>query len=174
MKHLRLTDEASSTMTILAVTTHEKKRTLTVHFDDGFVGEVALTDIERSGLPVELDIRDVAFRSENNRVLIGIKGKTEREIVPWDLLRALCDPDFAERSKYELKRSRRILGQRIKRLRKQHTPPLTQEALAKHAHINRITLANIEAGRAGNPTLDTLKKIADSLSIQVVELFNGD
>ncbi len=174
MKQTRVAEDALKTFTITGVTANPQNGTLTVQFDDGFVGEVALTDLEQSGLPIELDIHRVTFKAENNRVLIGLKGTSQHEIVPWDLLRALCDPVFAKRSQHELTRSRRILGQTIKRLRNQHTPPLTQEALAQRAEINRITLANIEAGRAGNPTLTTLKKIASGLNVQVADLLNDN
>jgi transcriptional regulator with XRE-family HTH domain len=59
------------------------------------------------------------------------------------------------------------LGMTIKRLREQRG--LTQEALAKKAHIHRVYVAQIE-GQTKVPSLATLEKLAKALGVPVTEL----
>jgi transcriptional regulator with XRE-family HTH domain len=47
---------------------------------------------------------------------------------------------------------------------------LSQEKLARLSDVANNTIVKIEAGKNQNPTLDTLKKIAKTLSISVDEL----
>ncbi|MXP04794.1 MULTISPECIES: helix-turn-helix transcriptional regulator [Apibacter] len=47
----------------------------------------------------------------------------------------------------------------------------TMEELAKKLQINRVTLTR---NLAGNPTVETLKKIADALSVRFIDLFYND
>lgn len=61
-----------------------------------------------------------------------------------------------------------MLAQNIKKLRKQHK--LSQEELAKKASITYSTLIKIESGANDNPTLKTLKKIADAFSVSVEKI----
>jgi transcriptional regulator with XRE-family HTH domain len=44
---------------------------------------------------------------------------------------------------------------------------LTQEALAEMAGVNLRTLKEFERGK-GNPTLDTLQKLADVVGLEIV------
>lgn len=50
---------------------------------------------------------------------------------------------------------------------------LSQEKLARLADVANNTIIKIEAGKNQNPTLETLKKIARTLSVNVDELING-
>lgn len=49
---------------------------------------------------------------------------------------------------------------------------LTQEQLAVKAGIPYATLSKIESGQVTNPTVSTLKKIADALNISVDDILN--
>ena len=61
-----------------------------------------------------------------------------------------------------------MLAQNIKKLRKKHK--LSQEELAKKADITYSTLIKIESGANKNPTIKTLKKIADALEVSIDKL----
>jgi len=61
-----------------------------------------------------------------------------------------------------------MLAQNIKELRKKHK--LSQEQLAKQAEITYSTLIKIESGANKNPTLATIKKIAEAFGIGLDEL----
>jgi len=60
------------------------------------------------------------------------------------------------------------IGAKIKKWRKQKD--LTQDALAKKADIPYTTLAKIESDVIRNPSLQTVKKIADGLEIGLDDL----
>ena len=66
----------------------------------------------------------------------------------------------------------KILAQNIKKLRKKHK--LSQEQLARKAGITYSTLIKIESGANGNPTINTLKKLADALDVSLDELVGRD
>jgi transcriptional regulator with XRE-family HTH domain len=59
------------------------------------------------------------------------------------------------------------LGKRISERR--HAAGLTQDALAAAAEIGTSYLAHIEAGRK-RPTLETIRKIAHALSVEIWQL----
>lgn len=61
-----------------------------------------------------------------------------------------------------------MLSKNIKKLRDKHN--LTQEQLAQKAGITYSTLIKIESGVNGNPTLETLRKVADVFGISLDEL----
>jgi len=61
-----------------------------------------------------------------------------------------------------------MLSSNIKKLRKKHH--LSQEQLAQKAGITYSTLIKIESGNNKNPTIDTLKKIADAVKVGVDDL----
>lgn len=65
------------------------------------------------------------------------------------------------------------IADKIKNLR--DTLKLTQEQLAVKASIPYTTLMKIESGQVKNPTVSTLKKIADALNVTIDYLisFNG-
>jgi transcriptional regulator with XRE-family HTH domain len=62
------------------------------------------------------------------------------------------------------------IAKNIKRARKKLE--LTQEQLAVKAGIPYATLSKIESGQVTNPTVSTLKKIADALNISVDDILN--
>ena len=61
-----------------------------------------------------------------------------------------------------------MLADNIKRLRKKKG--LTQEKLARMADIANNTLVKIEMGMAKEPTITTIRKIADALDISIDEI----
>lgn len=60
------------------------------------------------------------------------------------------------------------IGLTVERLRKARE--LSQEKLARLADVSNNTLINIESGRNKNPTIETLRKIADALSVKIDQL----
>ncbi|MBN1618399.1 helix-turn-helix transcriptional regulator [Candidatus Dojkabacteria bacterium] len=62
------------------------------------------------------------------------------------------------------------IAKNIKRARKKLE--LTQEQLAVKAGIPYATLSKIESGQVTNPTVSTLKKIADALNISMDDILN--
>ena len=61
-----------------------------------------------------------------------------------------------------------MLSENIKRLRKKKG--LTQEKLARMADIANNTLVKIEMGMAKEPTITTMRKIADALDVSIDEI----
>lgn len=57
------------------------------------------------------------------------------------------------------------IGTNISRYRKQQE--LTQRELAEKAGIDLFTLSKIETGTTPNPTIETMKRIADTLGVSV-------
>jgi len=47
---------------------------------------------------------------------------------------------------------------------------ISQEKLARLADVSNNTIINIEAGKQGNPTIETLKKIAKALNAPIEDL----
>lgn len=67
-----------------------------------------------------------------------------------------------------MKISKNLLGARIKEIRK--NKGLSQEQLAENVGIDPKHLSRIEVGK-NYPSINTLEKIADSLDIEIKELF---
>ena len=61
-----------------------------------------------------------------------------------------------------------IIGDNIKKLRLQKD--LSQDKLARLADIAFATLTKIESGETPNPTIETVKKIANALSVSLDSL----
>lgn len=61
-----------------------------------------------------------------------------------------------------------MLSENIKRLRKRKG--MSQDKLAKLADVTHTTLVKLESGVNDNPTVKTLKKIANALEIGLDEL----
>ncbi|MCK4783929.1 MAG: helix-turn-helix transcriptional regulator [Desulfobacteraceae bacterium] len=64
-----------------------------------------------------------------------------------------------------------MLSENIKRFRKKNR--LSQDKLAKLADVTLTTLVKIESGANDNPTIKTLKKIADALEVTVDDLLEN-
>lgn len=60
-----------------------------------------------------------------------------------------------------------IFGEKLRELRKAHG--LSQEALADEAGLHRTYIGGVERGER-NPTLTTLKRIADALDLSLDNL----
>jgi transcriptional regulator with XRE-family HTH domain len=61
-----------------------------------------------------------------------------------------------------------MLSQNIKKLRREKK--FSQEKLARLADISYNTVVKIEAGKADNPTFETLSKLADAFGTSIDEL----
>lgn len=61
-----------------------------------------------------------------------------------------------------------MLAQNIKKFRKEHN--LSQEQLSQKSGITYSTLSKIESGNNKNPTLETIKKIANVFGVGLDEL----
>ncbi len=61
-----------------------------------------------------------------------------------------------------------MLAENIRRIRKKKG--LSQEKLARLADISNNTLVKIEMGMAKEPTITTVRKIADALDVSIDEL----
>lgn len=72
--------------------------------------------------------------------------------------------------KAELQRIRKLLGKRIRELRKARG--FSQETFAHECGIHRTYMGDVERGER-NIALDNLVKIADALNLELTELFQG-
>lgn len=61
-----------------------------------------------------------------------------------------------------------VIGENIKKIRQQQG--LSQDTLSKKANLAFHTVAKIETGATPNPTIDTVKKIADALDTSLDSL----
>lgn len=61
-----------------------------------------------------------------------------------------------------------VIGENIKKIRQQRG--LSQDTLSKKANLAFHTVAKIETGATPNPTIDTVKKIADALKVSLDNL----
>jgi len=64
--------------------------------------------------------------------------------------------------------SKNNISKTVKRLREKMG--ISQEKLARFADVSNNTIINIEAGKQGNPTIETLKKIAKALNTPIEDL----
>ena len=64
--------------------------------------------------------------------------------------------------------SKNNIAKTVKRLREKIG--ISQEKLARLADVSNNTIINIEAGKQGNPTIETLKKIAKALNTPIEDL----
>ena len=61
-----------------------------------------------------------------------------------------------------------VIAENIKKYRKKKG--ITQDRLSKLADINYNTIIKIESGATYNPRVETLKQIADALSVSIDDL----
>jgi transcriptional regulator with XRE-family HTH domain len=61
---------------------------------------------------------------------------------------------------------------KVRELRERHSPPLSQEALARLAGVSTGTIRRTE--RTGRANSSTLSAIARALGVDVGALFNGE
>ena len=65
-----------------------------------------------------------------------------------------------------------MISENVRRIRK--AKELSQDKLAKLAGITLTTLVKIESGANDNPTIKTLKKIANALEVPVNDLLEDE
>ena len=65
-----------------------------------------------------------------------------------------------------------MISVNVRRIRK--AKELSQDKLAKLAGITLTTLVKIESGANDNPTIKTLRKIADALEVTVNDLLEDE
>ena len=88
--------------------------------------------------------------------------KIKLESVEKHLKEKLKNSEFKEA--YELERVKVALAQKIAEIRDEHS--LTQSELAKRMNVSQQFISQIESGE-GNPTLETLSKLAQSLNTSI-------
>ena len=67
-----------------------------------------------------------------------------------------------------MSRNKSTISKNIRKLRKEKG--LSQDKLSKLANVAFHTIAKIESGETCNPTIDTVKKIANSLNVSLDKL----
>lgn len=67
-----------------------------------------------------------------------------------------------------MKKEKSKIGENIKKLRLKNG--MSQDALSKKANLAFYTISKIEAGATPNPTIETVKKIAEALNVSLDEL----
>ncbi len=141
-------------------------RALEVHFADGAHGILPADVVQgRHRLPPS----ELAIPTPYKVVLRF--GRSTTETFPWDYLRGFCDPDYERRARASADKGRRVLGQRIRELRRARAA--TQAGLAAAAGIGRVTLARIEAG-IQSPNLATLEALARGLKVDFADLLSPE
>ena len=132
-------------------------------FADGSKGLIPYADVpeikERSG------VSSLELPNPYEMVLGTARG--EQVEIPWDFARHYCDASYRPTIEAIAMRGRQTLGERIRHLRE--SAGLTQEALAREAHIGRVTLVRLEKGEQ-SPRFKTLDAIAKALGKRVPEL----
>lgn len=67
-----------------------------------------------------------------------------------------------------MSRKQSVISKNIRKLRKEKG--LSQDKLSKLANVAFHTIVKIESGETGNPTIDTVKKIANALRVSIDDL----
>ena len=71
-----------------------------------------------------------------------------------------------------MSKQKNSLAENLRELREKKG--LSQDRLAKLADVANNTIIKIEQGENRNPTLETLKKIANALDVSIDELIKGN
>jgi len=154
-----------ATRMMTRVEVDKENRRLRVLFADGRIAVVPVEEIERAGKPVTLDLDTVELPDPYVILVRNTEGGLEE--VPWDFVRHYCDPEFTRSERAISELSRKALGERIRRRRKE--AGLTQAELAERAGVGRITVVRLENGKIDART-QTLRRIARALGVQLVDL----
>ena len=64
-----------------------------------------------------------------------------------------------------MSKNQSTIGKTIRKYRQEKK--MSQEALARVADLSLPTIVKIESGETPNPTIDTVKKIADALGVSL-------
>jgi transcriptional regulator with XRE-family HTH domain len=67
-----------------------------------------------------------------------------------------------------MSKGKSTIGENIKKYR--NKLGISQDVLSKRANLAFHTIAKIEAGTTPNPTIETVKKIADALGVSLDDL----
>ena len=87
--------------------------------------------------------------------------------IPWDFARHYCDATYRPTIEAIAALGRQTIGGRVRRYRE--SAGLSQETLARAAHIGRVTLVRLEKGKQ-SPRFKTLKAVADALGMDAPDL----
>lgn len=69
-----------------------------------------------------------------------------------------------------MSKSKASIGENIRKYRLQKD--MSQDRLSKLADVAFHTIVKIESGETPNPTIDTVKKIANALNISIEQIVN--
>lgn len=136
------------------------RRGIFVRFADDKEGLIPLEELKLGAEPQEIQLPSpylLEIQLEDGR----------REELPWDYARAFIDPEYRARAQEEDRRGKWLLGERLKRLRRE--AGLSQEVLAKRSGISRVTIARLEAGEQ-DPHYATLRALARGLGLPLERL----
>ncbi len=133
---------------------------VTVRFADDKEGFLPLEALELGAEP-----REVRLPSPYLLEIYLQDGR--REELPWDYVRAFVEPEYRLRAQEEARRGKRVLGERLRKLRA--AAGLSQGSLANRAGISRVTLARLEAGEQ-DPHYETLLALARGLGLPLERL----
>ena len=132
-------------------------------FADGCSGTVPFKDIPEVGEHWKINSAELP----NPYEVVLITSHNEQVELPWDFVRHYCDPTYQPKMEIIASEAKKALGTRVQVLRE--NAGLTQEALAKAAGIERVTLVNLECGSHA-PKLATLDAIAQALGRPIEDL----
>lgn len=136
-------------------------------FADGRKGLIPFADVPEMGTLSNL----AEIELPNPYAVILRNAQGESVELPWDLARHYCDAAYRPRVEAVATAGKQSLGGRIRQLRE--AAGLTQEELATHAGIGRVTLVRIERGEQ-SPRYDTLVALAAALGHPLAPLLaNG-
>ena len=123
--------------------------------------------LARLGAPGNLQVARASIAPDGMSLEIPVARGKDKVELPWDLVRAECDPDFADQVRASEVATAASVGGKIAEVRR--VAGLTQGALARRARIARATVNRIERGRL-LPELSTLRRIAKALGMSLPDL----
>lgn len=147
------------------VQVEKRHNELYVQFADELESIIPIDELSLSLAELNFDTIEV---HNSNSIVIQRKDGGE-EVIAWDVARRFGDPEFAKDQEREDIRTRKRLGEHLKKLRQE--AGLTQIKLAGLAGISRHTISRIENGE-NYPNSSTLRKLAVSLDLNFSDLLN--
>jgi len=122
------------------------------------------------GRTAKLQVRRATIAPDGMSIEIPAAGRGEAVELPWDLVRAECDPVFADQARAAKAATASSIGRKIGRLRRH--AGLSQAALATRARIARATVNRIERGRL-LPEISTLRRVARALGLRLADFIGS-
>ena len=132
-------------------------------FADGLKGLIPYGEVPE--VKVREGISALELPNPYEMVLQTVGG--ENVEIPWDFARHYCDAAYRPTIEAIAALGRQTIGERVRRYRE--SAGLTQETLARAAHIGRVTLVRLEKGEQ-SPRFKTLKAVADALGMDAPDL----